>query len=180
MESPMGLSAEQIVDLLGPNASIWPLLTDNAREELSKIFSTTLADREAGLLELETVDNNDCLEASMLRATFHESVVEPILAPHATRSNHYDPKQSDYKGTTGYVIGINQFRAVATAFADSEAVQICFGMDKPLGEGGQLQLIFKGIGGLTNPNVVFITGKPGAGNGPDGARVRPCPSNGQC
>lgn len=141
-----------------PTFEIPPLSAHIGRTYLDQLIEA----RKTGLHKLQIdLPPNDHTVALRLRNTFNSEVVTPILSPYAQLSTHSE-NDPNYHGTTGYLIGIDVFLDMYQAFRNCEAVQVCFGMDKPLDEGGQLQLIFRGH---SNPapspsDVVFVTPQP--------------------
>lgn len=170
----MPLSPEQITTLFGHDAALWAHLTDSTRQEITDAYTALHDDREGGLVNMPNTNfpaENDCLAANQLRSTFRTELVEGLLAPIAP---HTTTDGSAFHTTTGYVVGIGMMKKMLKSFSNSEAVQICFGLDKPLANCGQLQLVFRGIGGPTPPKFIYTTGTPGAGTDPDTPRVKIC------
>jgi hypothetical protein len=160
-------------------AALSPDMTDLLaafQEFLQEWTTRRTATRLDGLQNMPADETNDNLVASEYRRVFQEQVL-PILRPNASHSAHNQPNQPGYEGTTGYLVGIDRFREVADVFATCDGVQVCFGMDKPIDQGGQIQLVFRGYGG-TAPGRLFLTPVPGGP--PDTPRVKPCPPNADC
>jgi hypothetical protein len=151
--------------------------TDQAIQELNDL-KALLKDRKSGLVEQDagpsdqpeqsdTVDNDS---ARLMRQQFATDVV-PLIEAVPSRPP-YGPDEWTYRG---YMIGIDDFRDVYVAFRDCEAVQICFALNKPLADGGQLQMVFRGAGGNSaDLDKLFATGQwEGGGTSPD-SLPKPC------
>ena len=149
-------------------------LTD-LQQQLAQL-QEQLENRKAGL-DRQPADSQEGVEgvdnpsAKQMRQQFANELVPLIEAVPNRPAN--TPDTWTYKG---YMVGIDTFRDVFVAFRDCEAVQICFGLNKPLAEGGQLQLVFRGVGGETDS--LFTTGSWEGDNGGGGPvnppTGRPC------
>ncbi|MEZ0541653.1 hypothetical protein [Fibrella arboris] len=197
MSTPPSLSYEQITALLGNNVTLWPLLDDSTKQRITDTYLQFIDDRMQGLITrtmTTPASTTGDSEDEAMRTLFATEIVDPILAPHAAKAAFFarkggdeansDPRipiPPDFKGITGYTIGIGMMQEMANTFSLCDAVQICFGLDKPLANGGQLQLIFRGIGGNPPSDQVYMTGTPGEAGGPgEGVRIQPCPISHPC
>lgn len=140
-----------------PTFELPPLQTHVDRTYLDQLLEA----RKEGLQELSTTNGeNDNGAAQRLRAMFKSEVVVPFLSPYANLASNDLNQDPGYQGTTGYLIGIDAFLSMYQAFRNCEAVQICFGMDKPVEEGGQIQLVFRGYQNAAHDASVFVTALP--------------------
>jgi hypothetical protein len=160
---------------------------------LRKIDGTLIEPEEQNMNLTESVDiAYDTPEAKKMREQFAQELVTLMDAtPNRPLVDNDGVRLPTY---TGYVIGIDMLRDLYCAYRNCEAVQVCFGLDKPLSQGGQIQLIFRGVGIQPNDEAMngdasnlFMTGTWGLdqdgnpiGSPTEPVRVRPCPHNGSC
>jgi hypothetical protein len=151
--------------------------TDTLTDAIQRL-EQLLESRKTGL-DQQPADgqSGDNLSAQQMRQQFANELV-PLIESVPNRP----PSTVDTWTHRGYMIGIDTFRDLYFTFRNCEAVQICFGLDNTLEEGGQLHLVFRGVGDTTESiDSLFTTGSwLGNNGGPvDPPKGVPCAKN-QC
>ncbi|MEZ0610192.1 hypothetical protein ACAW74_16870 [Fibrella sp. WM1] len=170
------LTADEVNEMTSVVPDFWGRLPLDIQEAIRNAYARETDSEEQNLLKLSTISGtNDANEARTLRTTFRDEVVTPLLAwyqEHATEPGRNLLSQQQV--TTGYLVSVASLQQVLATFSANTDVQICFGLNKGIREGGQLQLVLRGEGGDTVPAYVYTTGLPSDVNGPDGVRIKPC------